>query len=212
MDKETTTPQTGMGKFKYWFTQVFWYHYKWHTLASIIALILAISLFSTILSKDKPDYEMTFVAPYTVLEEDLSAIKVLLREQLRDINENGKFDYLINVIVLNDDSDNENYMATALQKLNVLFATEENKLFIMDGKTADRYLQLLPFLKGSDIGIDFDGEKIPLGKLCDKGLLASFQGGEYFALVKEEGVEPKNRYHYYEPERRIIEAIRAIDA
>ena len=41
--------------FKYWFTNVYWFHYRWHTIGGVIGAALLISIITTVVTNKAPD-------------------------------------------------------------------------------------------------------------------------------------------------------------
>jgi|GEM_PF-5937607 len=195
--------QEKIHKFKYWFENVFWYHYRLHFLGGLFALFVVVSMVVMFANVPKRDYEMAIVAPFPITEEEMTPLLQLLAIEVGDTDGNGKLYYLINPILVRNEMEEAMGEADTMRLIN-LFATPENKLFFMDSETADFYLQQTDFIKGSDIGLPFDTAKIPLGNLAAKGFLPPYLKREFFALIQDMGDVPGRVEDYYEYEYKII--------
>lgn len=76
-------------RFKHWFVNVFWYHYKWATLGTVFALVLLISVLVSIFGQRDPDLGYMMVDSAAFAEDATMDMNTMLTERFGDINGDG---------------------------------------------------------------------------------------------------------------------------
>ena len=135
--------------FSYWFTNVFWYHYKWWFLLGVFVAALAVFILIESSGTVKYDFTVVFAQDGNVLEDQAGEILDLVGVSVGDINGDGK----VNVRFVSVNLD-ENY-----DQILVYLTDPEISLFILDGYYSSLYSSLGYFEdKLADYGIESDGD------------------------------------------------------
>lgn len=125
-----------VSKFRHWFQNVFWYHYKWHVLIGGLALFLAIAFLHDVLTNVEPDFQLIIASENALADEQMSEINQTVQAAAGDLNGDGKT--LSYAVVINlDESSQMGYAST--MKLSTLLSDDSIVLYIMDQATADNY-------------------------------------------------------------------------
>lgn len=141
-------------RFKHWFVNVFWYHYKWATLGGLFALVLVISILVSILGKRDADFGYMMVQldafPDTATEE----MNTLLTDTLGDVNGDGVPYYDAQTFDLRSDSSitPEFVVANTTRFAGVLSGHEMSLIFFADG-SLDSFGEDVAFLDLNAYGI-----------------------------------------------------------
>jgi len=122
-------------KFKYWFVNVFLYHYKWTPWIILFILFMVFVLTSDLFKGMDADYEIVLTSQYYITDEQLTEISDTLSEEVGDLNGDG-YEYSPVVVMNLTDQLEEN----TRMKLVAYFSTGDAVLFIMDELTADDYM------------------------------------------------------------------------
>ncbi len=136
--------------------QNYWFHFKWHTVAVIFAVIvLAISI-SQCASKTNWDMQVIYFTYTAVIDNQLESVGDYFKTLSQDLNGDGE----ININIINcsiaDGNFNNQYGQTALMKLQTIIAAEpEVMLYITDSASAE-------FFEKDALKDIFVTEQIPL--------------------------------------------------
>lgn len=123
------------GGFKYWFVNVFWFHYKWPVLVCVV--ILGIIVFITIDSLRQERYDTTVViaTDYSVQEEDLAALDEVLKPVVPDLDGNGRVKICYAILYVGNTE-----LGRQNQERMYLYMTQEDVgLYLMSGEVSDAY-------------------------------------------------------------------------
>lgn len=170
-DKPGTEPVSNEKKgFKYWFTNVFWFHYGKWTIAGIaaIAVIVFISIesFST---KIKYDFQMAICLDGEIAYSETEQLLKTVEDAVGDLNGDGKIEIDIQIVDLAD----EEYAETNQYKLMLLMSQPEYTIFIMDDKYSSLYCAKDYFDDLSSYGIAPDNEYPDRVNITDTGAMKS---------------------------------------
>ena len=123
------------GGFKYWFVNVFWFHYKWPVLVCVV--ILGIIVFITIDSLRQERYDTTVViaTDYSVQEEDLAALDEVLKPVVPDLDGNGRVKICYAILYVgNTELGRQNQ-----ERMYLYMRQEDVGLYLMSGEVSDAY-------------------------------------------------------------------------
>ena len=76
-------------KFKYWFTNIFWFHYRLHTIAVIIGAAAVISVIASFASNREPDFIVAAVTYAPLSYEETDFVRDGLAGHIGDLNGDG---------------------------------------------------------------------------------------------------------------------------
>ncbi len=168
--------------FRYWFTNVFWYHYGKLSLVALFLLVTAVWFTVEALQKDEYDLNVAVVLNHAVARDDLAALGDFLGEAAGDVDGDGKT--LVNIVPV-DLSDQQNPVGTRNQMLLYL-SLPEYTLFLMEDDESLLYAgQEDTFQELKDYGItasDGTGRRVEVGK---KAVLAPLGEGEVYACLSD---------------------------
>jgi hypothetical protein len=167
--------------FKYWFTNVFWYHYRAHLFAGLAAAAVIIYFVYSMLNKHVPDFMFALVSRNPVFDLHAEAVKTRF-------NERG-YDTLGTALFLSEDNPE---VMLAWQLLMITMVDDEYALFFVGESALDSFEeQFEGFLPMSEAGfppsaLDPRMTEIPGDRIAaDMGL-----GSEtYYALIKRPRAE-----------------------
>ena len=137
----------------------FWFHYKWHTLATIFIVVVMTVLIAQCATKPKYDLEVVYFTYTPVLDFQLEGASNYFEEFVPDLNDDG--DVKVNVLncSLSDKSVDVQYRNTVLTKLQAMLVSDEKAmLFITDPKSI-KYFDAI-----CKDGSFFVGEPLALGE------------------------------------------------
>ncbi len=123
------------GGFQHWFVNVFWYHYKWPLLVSVV--IVGIIAFITIDSLLQTRYDTTVViaTDYYVDAEALSALDDVLEPVVEDVDGNGQVNIYYAILFVGDTE-----VGRQNQERMYLYMTQEDVgLYLMSENISDAY-------------------------------------------------------------------------
>ena len=102
----------------------FWYHYKGHTLITLLILVLVVAGFKSCKDKQEIDLHMAYMSTNPISQQSIDAVEKSLKEAelLRDLDGDGAAIFYMDTIVHNfsADSDMDQYSAQKVQ--TVLYA------------------------------------------------------------------------------------------
>jgi len=125
----------GFARFRHWFVNVYWYHYKWTTFI-VIAVVLLIAVFaSDMLSTVDFDYEMIITSQVMLVDEQMSEFTELMDGVVGDVNGDGKTYCYANLLNLTGGEMEQ----AALIKFNAMVIDQSVTLFILDEEMAENY-------------------------------------------------------------------------
>lgn len=147
-------PQTPKEKW-----QNFWYHFKWHTIFSIvIIIILAISI-SQCMSRTKWDMKIMYFTYSPVLDQQLEPVADYFESKSKDLNGDGE----VNISVINcslstkkTDAQFDQAKLTKLQAIitsdseAILFITDKDSMEFFSTDTFKNFFKTEPLPLGDD--------------------------------------------------------------
>ncbi len=99
----------------------FWYHYKAHTLITLLILILAVAGFKSCSDKQEIDLHMAYMSTNPISQQSIDAVEKSLAEAdlLKDLDGDGAAIFYMDTVVhnFNADSDMDQY---AMQKVQTI--------------------------------------------------------------------------------------------
>lgn len=117
-----------------WFEN-YWYHYKWHTIAGLFILFMAVTLIRDMVTREKYDAEMMMTGQayvdYTVSER----MSLLLSQYAEDYDKNGEINVGIFANTFPADAAQAEMMMAAQTKLMAELSDGRSMVMILDDYT-----------------------------------------------------------------------------
>lgn len=174
--------------FRYWFTNVFWYHYGKIAIVVLILVVIAVWLTVDALHKEEYDLNLVVAANGAVSEAGADELRAALEKTVGDVNGDGKSLINIQTIDLADPENLEGNQYRLLLYLSLpeypLFLLDEDRSTLFCGKE-DTFQPL------ADYGVtteDPTGLRIYVG---DKPLMKNLGGFAYYASIADWTVNGK---------------------
>lgn len=125
--------------FKYWFENVFWFHYRWAFLG--VVFVIALIVFISVESSGNETYDMTliFAQEGEIAESQARKVMDAVSESIGDLDGDGKV--RLNFVSIDLDAvANTNGQTVSLgERLMLYMVDEENSLFFINGDTSESY-------------------------------------------------------------------------
>jgi hypothetical protein len=119
-------------RFKYWFVNVYWFHYKTHTIVLSLLLLAAVSLFHSIVFKPEPAVTVVIAAEIEFEQEYGLFLAEELRVLVRELT--GNRSAIVDFLILNVDLASMHGMANAIL-LSSRLSDERTLLYVFDSAT-----------------------------------------------------------------------------
>lgn len=152
----------------------FWYHYKWHTIAIVAAVIFVGSFVYSIISKVEPDYTVALLTSYMMPANGIEELERCITPYADDRNGDGKVTVnVVNYSLTTDSaSDYEAMQAqqAAITRLVADITVNESMIFLHD-ESSFEYMQ-------NDFDAFFlynDGTSMPEGATDFKNAMLSWE-------------------------------------
>lgn len=191
--------------FRYWFKNVFWFHYGKLSIALLIALIIAVWL--TIDASKKEDYDLNMVIALAggIAQSDTERLNALVSEAVGDVNGDGKTLVNIQTVDLSDGSALQDNLTRTLLYMSL----PEYTLFIMDERYSDIYCAKDDgtFQPLADYGIDTEDETGMRVDLSDRLILHNLGNYEYYGCLSDWTVDGKGSEAMTQGAVRALQAI-----
>lgn len=172
-------------RFKYWFKNVYWYHYRTHTVVTAFVIVLVVSLLVSVLRNKDPDIEFIIVSTEPIVTEQAIELASGFDGIIGDINGDGKVYSLVSELVMNGE------MAYASQQRIMLFMVTPENPGIIAGESVLPYLSQMQdgYVDLSALGYETH-EKYPwAAKLTGSPVLeeCDFIFDEFYFVMKQSG-------------------------
>lgn len=189
--------------------QNYWFHYKWHTIATVFSVIILAVLVSQCANREKYDYTVVLFSYKSCLDAQTERIEEYLENYSTDLDGDGK----VNVSVINCSFNNDGnlqYKNTMLTKVQTQIVGNKEAVMFMVDKDAYDYMQTIadggifgdePFVLGEDFYNKTETEG--LGKLPE-GLMLALRRVNGTMLENEERTKA-----VYNECKNVIEKIKA---
>ncbi len=149
-------------KFRYWFKEVYWYHFKFHTLGVILLVVFLVALVGDIASREYNDLD--FVVGGAVFAES-EKMKELSDYLGGFVKEDGTAKVGWQMLCTSSAMGTgdpalalDEFAASSINKITVSFADDEILLFLLDKKYTDWYNNEGAFEPLSTFGIESENE------------------------------------------------------
>lgn len=123
----------------------FWYHYKWHTVAVLFIVFVAVFFLRDMLSRTDPDFTVVLVSTAAVSEETAAALEAALADAAWDRNGDGKVAVLVNSVYLASGSGQDALPAedyAGAVKLTAVVVARVDPLYLVDRGAYEQLLQM----------------------------------------------------------------------
>lgn len=190
--------------FKYWFRNVFWYHYGKLSIAIVIGVIIAVWLTVDALKKEEYDLNVAIIMEDGIAQSDTKKLADLLGDAAGDVNGDGKT--LVNIMTVNL-GDKQNLETSQYQML-LYMSLPEYTIFIMN----ERYSRLYGEKDGTfqpleDYGIETEDEVPTRIDLSERAILKELGEREYFVSLADWTVDGKGSREMTEAAVRALKAL-----
>ena len=187
----------------------YWYHYKWHTIAAIFALVLLVTFVKDFVTKERFDGTVMVATSHFVDDDRTEKLKETLEQYFTDIDGDGKVNLSIVPIYLEGGQEGEPtdpQLAYAMQmKMVAEISTTPSLIFIFDDGFTNLFIEqgLL-----RDLSKDFPDNPLVEDKAWDitqseiaqKTFIGEYQaqlGTKYYVSMSTgEQVKEKNAAQY----------------
>lgn len=141
-------------RFKHWFVNVFWYHYKWATLGTVFGIVLLISVLVSIFGQRDPDFGYMMVDSGVFAEDATTDMNALLIEHLGDVNGDGVpyFDGQVYDFRTDSSLGAEYVIANTTRFAGALSSHTMSLVFFAEG-SLDQFADTISFLNLEEYGI-----------------------------------------------------------
>ena len=171
----------------------FWYHYKWHTIIAVFAIIVVIVGISQVVSKGTADVGVIYGGPRLLSLAEQRAVESAVRQVMEDYNQDGKLVVeFVSLMLMSDEQiqaaydeaekrgeeyfANAQFMREELKKFDNLIMAGDSLLCLLDPFLYNRVLDSGGFIPLSEI---FD--ELPESAVDEYGILLSdTEFGQYF--------------------------------
>ncbi|MCR4720001.1 MAG: hypothetical protein K5768_10270 [Firmicutes bacterium] len=116
--------------------EYFWEYYKWHTIATIVLIILFITSINDCVHRINYDLQVDYISEHQISEEASNALTALIEENIDDVTENGKKEAYVTLLDMKENPDPQ-YTQAMYTKYSVEMAYIESFVFLMSKKYAD---------------------------------------------------------------------------
>ncbi|SDN96607.1 hypothetical protein [Acetanaerobacterium elongatum] len=138
----------------------YWYYYKWHTIAGVFVLFLAILFTKDMIFKEKFDATILLCTSYYVDDTKVEELEKQAEKYFPDVDKNGEVNIAVEPIFITKDAKGEPtdpQTAYAMQmKMIAEITSDPAMVYIFDQSYYDTYTEQAPLRKLSD---DFPGNK-----------------------------------------------------
>ena len=191
--------------FRYWFKNVFWFHYGKLSIGLLIALIIAVWL--TIDASKKEDYDLNMVIALAggIAQSDTERLNALVSEAVGDVNGDGETLVNIQTVDLSDGAALEENLTRTLLYMSL----PEYTLFIMDEHYSAIYCSKDDgtFQPLADYGIETEDETGMRIYLGDRLILRRLGRYEYYGCLSDWTVDGKGSEAMTQGAVRALQAI-----
>ena len=123
------------GGFKHWFSNVFWYHYKWPVIVAVVVLTVVVYTTVDAIRTPRYDAKIAVVTNRTVTEEQLEEVRDVVAAALGDVNGDGKTNIFFRLANLSD----EEYAAEYREMFFTCLSDPDYAVYLMDDATSALY-------------------------------------------------------------------------
>lgn len=197
------TPKKG---FKYWFKNVFWFHYGKLAIIGVLALAAVIWLTVDALRKEDYDLNVAIITEDGLAQSDTKRLADLLGEAAGDVNGDGKT--MVNIVTVNL-GDRENLETSQYQML-LYMTLPEYTIFMMNEHYSAIYGQKDgTFQPLADYGIETDDQIPTRLDLSNKAILQEMGEREYYVSLSDWTVDGKGSREMTDAAVRALKALAA---
>ncbi len=205
--------------FKKWFTDVFWYHYKWWFIAGVFAITLIVCITVEALGNEKYDFTVVFGISGTVSEEYMEEFESVVGEAVGDLDGSGDVNIrVVSVDVSNSENGrdvsalgvSENTEENNQSRMLLYLIDEEYTLYILDDDSAALYCASDYFEdKLADYGIRSEADNPYIVKVSDTPIFQrmGLDGKNLYAAIIDWTTVGKGSQERTDATVRALEAI-----
>ena len=110
--------------------EYFWDYYKWHTIGTIVVLLLIISTITECANKKHYDLQIDYISETGMTMQTQDQLVSLMEKNIDDVTENGKVEAFLNYLDMNKDTDPQ-YVQAMATKFAVEMGTTEAFVFLV---------------------------------------------------------------------------------
>ena len=193
-------------KFSAWWSNVFWYHYKWRVVTFAFIIIALVTLIYSVVSNVAPDYTISVTSRVMLVSEQFKELETVIGEHAGDKNGDGKKSASVQIMNF---TGGENEYASKV-KFTVLMNDKDFLMMILDRETLIQYVTTENVLEPlKNLGIEADeptgyGVRVDLWPIFERASLADyahFEETEYYMCFKTknayaQGEDIEAKYEY----------------
>lgn len=137
--ESASEPEREKKSFKYWFENVFWFHYRWLFLG--VVFVIALIVFISIESSGNENYDMTlvFAQEGEIAESQAKKVMDAVSESIGDLDGDGAVRLNFASIDLGAVANTNGRTVSLGERLMLYMVDEDNTLFFINGDTSESY-------------------------------------------------------------------------
>ncbi len=171
---------------KWW--DYFWYYYKWHTIITAIAVIVAAVTIVQCATREKYDMTVVYAGHMSYSDTEKEKLQDILAQYVTDIDGNGKQSVFFQTMMFMDGSGSEEYDYAIQTKLDLSFTDDYTYIYLMDDVEAALYIQR------ESVGDSFENTENYAAN-TDAEILRAADGEGYAVSLKDSAVLRENNIY-----------------
>ena len=143
-------------KFCYWFKNVYWYHFKKHTIFALIAIVMVSFFIKDVVFRIESDLGYIIAGNAVITNEQCEKIKEYISQMAVDVNDDGHTNVTYQMLATNDADSYDQIAAAADEKFAVSLADDNFLFYITDDFHTETLLDEGAYEPLSTFGIESD--------------------------------------------------------
>ena len=123
--------------------QNYWYHFKWHTIVSVLMSAFLIVSVSQCVNKEKIDMIVVMFAYSMVTDSQTAQAEEYIEQYATDVDDDGNVNVRVVNCTFNYKSNNKQYAMSILQKVQTMIATEPKAILYIVDEKAEKYINTI---------------------------------------------------------------------
>ncbi len=125
--------------FRRWFTDVYWYHYRWTLFAVLAAALVLVWILILTRTRTKPDATVILVTGTEIDGYTVNALEALFASALGDYNGDGEAVVAVNQYVMGTATSAGSVLQRASDAVTATFLNNDLVLYLFDGYALPRW-------------------------------------------------------------------------
>ncbi len=175
------------GGFRHWFANVYWYHYKFVTIAAVVALTVVVYMTIDAIRTPKYDAKIAVIATRSLTEEQFTDVRQAMADALGDTNGDGQVHILFRIANLAD----EEYASEYREVFYTCLSDEDYVIYLMDDYSSALYSssEMAYFDNLSELGIEPDADNPCRRSFADSELMQEAKASDLYLCMIDRGLE-----------------------